>query len=57
MCWMPSGHFTASRTIWLSARGRFVLDLIRIYKALGGGWDVAQTEEQIFPSILEEKQS
>jgi len=31
--------------------------LIRIYKALGGGWDAAQIEEQISLSISEEKQS
>lgn len=39
------------------SEGTVVLNLIRIYKALGGGWDAAQIEEQISLSISEEKQS
>jgi len=39
------------------SEGMVVLDLIRLYKAVGGGWDAAQIEEQISLSISEEKPS
>jgi outer membrane protein TolC len=42
---------------WTIARGEIILNLISMYKALGGGWQIGEGREFVSPKNIEEMQN